>query len=162
MAYTITETCIGCTACVKACPVDAITGDRGEMHVIHDEVCVDCGLCGYVCPPECILDFNGIVATRFKSRKDADRFALVNPDRCTACDFCFDVCPFDAIAYTRVDEGFFNVALVDPDVCKGCDSLCVKVCDKDAIQLIPRKGELADSIIEALQRGDVPAEARAT
>ena len=24
MSYTIVETCIGCTACVKACPVDAI------------------------------------------------------------------------------------------------------------------------------------------
>jgi len=149
MAYEITETCIGCTACVKACPVNAIAGHRGEMHVIHPNICVDCGLCGYVCPPEAILDFNGDVAMRFKRRVDADRIAIVDSDRCTACDFCFDVCPFDAIAYTRVDDGFFNVASVDPEVCKGCDALCVSVCIKDAIQLHPRKSETAQAVIEA-------------
>jgi Pyruvate/2-oxoacid:ferredoxin oxidoreductase delta subunit len=96
-----------------------------------------------VCPPECILDFNGLVATRFKKRKDADRIAVVEPDRCTACDFCFDVCPFDAIAYRRVDQGFFNVAVVSPEVCKGCDQLCVSVCIKEAIQLHPRDSVVA-------------------
>jgi ferredoxin len=139
MSYTIIETCIGCTACVKACPVNAISGVRNEMHVIHPEICVDCGLCGYVCPPEAILDFNGQIATRFKRRKDGDRIAVVTPERCTACDFCFDVCPFDAIHYRRVDDGFFNVAEVDPAVCKGCDQLCVTVCIKEAIKLVPRE-----------------------
>jgi Na+-translocating ferredoxin:NAD+ oxidoreductase subunit B len=144
MAYSITETCIGCTACVKACPVNAISGVRNEMHVIHEDICVDCGLCGYVCPPEAIVDFKGTVATRFKRRKDADRIAVVTPERCTACDFCFDVCPFDAIKYRSVDAGFFNVAEVNPDVCKGCDSLCVAVCIKEAIRLVPREEAAAD------------------
>jgi electron transport complex protein RnfB len=143
MSYSIIETCIGCTACVKACPVDAITGVRNELHVIHPEVCVDCGLCGYVCPVEAILDYDGAVATRFKKRQDADRIAVVTPERCTACDFCIDVCPFDAIAYTRVDEGFFNVASVDPTACKGCDKLCVSVCIKEAIELHPRQEAMA-------------------
>lgn len=147
MAYSITETCIGCTACVKACPVNAISGVRNEMHVIHPDICVDCGLCGYVCPPESIVDFNAKVATRFKRRKDADRIAVVTPERCTACDFCFDVCPFDAIKYRTVDDGFFNVAEVNPDVCKGCDALCVSVCIKEAIRLIPREEALADRVL---------------
>ena len=60
------------------------------------------------------------------------------PERCTACDFCFDVCPFDAIKYRTVDDGFFNVAEVNPEVCKGCDALCVSVCIKEAIRLVPR------------------------
>ena len=149
MAYEIIDTCIGCTACVKACPVNAIAGVRGEMHVIHDDICVDCGLCGYVCPPEAILDFNGSVATRFKRRQDADRIAVVETNRCTACDFCFDVCPYDAISYVKVDDGFFNVADVDPDVCKGCDALCVSVCIKDAIQLHPRSSETVQAVVEA-------------
>lgn len=149
MAYEIIDTCIGCTACVKACPVNAIAGIRGEMHVIHDDICVDCGLCGYVCPPEAILDFTGTVATRFKRRKDADRIAVVEVNRCTACDFCFDVCPYDAINYVKVDDGFFNVADVDPDICKGCDALCVSVCIKDAIQLHPRTSEPVQAKIEA-------------
>ena len=28
MAYIITENCTGCTACMKRCPTDAITGER--------------------------------------------------------------------------------------------------------------------------------------
>jgi formate hydrogenlyase subunit 6/NADH:ubiquinone oxidoreductase subunit I len=138
MAYSIIETCIGCTACVKACPVDAITGARGELHKIHAHICVDCGLCGYVCPVEAILDYEGQVATRFKKRVDSDRIAVVDPDLCTACDFCFDICPYDAIRYRKADNGFFSVASVDPSVCKGCDKLCVSVCMKEAIQLHPR------------------------
>lgn len=153
MSYDITETCIGCTACVKACPVNAIAGHRGEMHVIHPNICVDCGLCGYVCPPEAIVDFAGNVATRFKRRVDGDRIAIVNTDRCTACDFCLDICPFDAIQYTRVDSGFFNVADVDPEICKGCDSLCVSVCIKDAIQLHPRSSDLAQEVAERYKAG---------
>ena len=147
MAYDIVETCIGCTACVKACPVNAISGERGEMHRIHPDIYMDYGLCGYVCPPEAILDFDRKVATRFKRRQDADRIAIVDTNRCTACDFCFDVCPYDAISYARVDDGFFNVADVDPDVCKGCDALCVTVCIKDAIQLHPRSSEMAQAVI---------------
>jgi electron transport complex protein RnfB len=138
MSYDIVDTCIGCTACVKACPVDAITGERNKLHVIHANICVDCGLCGYVCPVEAIYDYEGNVATRFKKRVDSDRIAVVAPERCTACDFCIDICPFDAISYVKVDDGFFNVASVDPQACKGCDKLCVSVCIKEAIQLYPR------------------------
>ena len=34
MAYTIDDTCIGCTACTKRCPTNAITGTRNVIHVI--------------------------------------------------------------------------------------------------------------------------------
>jgi ferredoxin len=37
LAYTIIETCIGCTACTKKCPVEAISGYRNELHVIDPE-----------------------------------------------------------------------------------------------------------------------------
>ena len=97
---------------------------------------------------EAILDYDGIVATRFKKRQDADRIAVVTPERCTACDFCIDVCPFDAISYTRVDEGFFNVASVDPTACKGCDKLCVSVCIKEAIELHPRQEASAEPTVQ--------------
>ncbi len=71
-----------------------------------------------------------------------------------------DVCPYDAISYTRVDAGFTDVARVDPDVCEGCDALCVAVCDEDAFPLIPRKSALADAVIAALPRGEAAAETR--
>ena len=46
------ERCPGCTACVKVCPAEAITGSRGTAHVIDPTVCSQCGSCLSVCPPK--------------------------------------------------------------------------------------------------------------
>jgi len=46
--------CIGCTLCIKACPVDAIFGAAKQMHVIVDAQCTGCELCVPVCPVDCI------------------------------------------------------------------------------------------------------------
>jgi ferredoxin len=43
--------CPGCTACVKVCPAEAITGERGKPHVINADRCSQCGSCLSVCPP---------------------------------------------------------------------------------------------------------------
>ena len=47
--------CIGCTLCIKACPVDAIFGSNKLMHTILDTYCTGCALCLPVCPVDCIL-----------------------------------------------------------------------------------------------------------
>lgn len=46
--------CIGCTLCIKACPVDAIVGSNKQMHVVLDADCTGCELCIPVCPVDCI------------------------------------------------------------------------------------------------------------
>jgi Na+-translocating ferredoxin:NAD+ oxidoreductase subunit B len=46
--------CIGCTLCIKACPVDAILGAAKRMHTVIDEHCTGCELCIPVCPVDCI------------------------------------------------------------------------------------------------------------
>lgn len=46
--------CIGCTLCIKACPVDAILGSNKQMHVVLDVPCTGCELCIPVCPVDCI------------------------------------------------------------------------------------------------------------
>ena len=68
MSYKILETCIGCTACTKRCPTDAITGVRNGMPIIYPELCIDCGACGVVCPVECIADDAGDISKGFPRR----------------------------------------------------------------------------------------------
>ena len=46
--------CIGCTKCIKACPVDAIIGSGKLMHAIISHECTGCGLCVTPCPVDCI------------------------------------------------------------------------------------------------------------
>ncbi len=46
--------CIGCTLCIKACPVDAIIGTNKAMHTVIEDLCTGCELCIPVCPVDCI------------------------------------------------------------------------------------------------------------
>ena len=48
------NTCIGCTLCIQACPVDAIVGAAKQLHVIIGQQCTGCELCLPPCPVECI------------------------------------------------------------------------------------------------------------
>lgn len=46
--------CIGCTLCIKACPVDCIVGSNKRMHTVIASQCTGCELCVPVCPVDCI------------------------------------------------------------------------------------------------------------
>ena len=46
--------CIGCTLCIKACPVDCIVGASKWMHTVIEDQCTGCELCIPACPVDCI------------------------------------------------------------------------------------------------------------
>ncbi len=48
------QTCIGCTLCIQACPVDAILGSAKRMHTVIIDECTGCELCLPPCPVDCI------------------------------------------------------------------------------------------------------------
>lgn len=54
VVYIDENTCIGCTLCIQACPVDAILGAAKQMHTIIEDECTGCDLCIPPCPVDCI------------------------------------------------------------------------------------------------------------
>lgn len=54
VAFIDEQTCIGCTLCIQACPVDAILGSAKHMHTIIEAECTGCELCLPPCPVDCI------------------------------------------------------------------------------------------------------------
>jgi MinD superfamily P-loop ATPase len=53
--------------------------------------------------------------------------AVINPDLCTGCGQCFEVCRFDAVSQS--DDDTYNI---DPLDCEGC-GVCVDLCPEQAI-----------------------------
>lgn len=49
LSYYITDKCIGCTACARKCPVQAISGKVKEQHTIDQTKCTKCGVCMATC-----------------------------------------------------------------------------------------------------------------
>jgi NADP-reducing hydrogenase subunit HndC len=50
LQYKIVEgKCVGCTMCARKCPVNAITGEKKQTHVINQSLCIKCGACYESC-----------------------------------------------------------------------------------------------------------------
>jgi NAD-dependent dihydropyrimidine dehydrogenase PreA subunit len=43
------DNCTGCMACLKACPVHCISGEKKQTHVIDASQCIKCGACYEAC-----------------------------------------------------------------------------------------------------------------
>ena len=47
--FILADKCIGCTACSRVCPTNAISGEVKKPHTIDDQKCIKCGACMEKC-----------------------------------------------------------------------------------------------------------------
>lgn len=73
--------CIGCTLCIKACPVDAIIGANKMLHTVITEACSGCDLCLPVCPVDCITLVDDPLPWDVKRREQAKERYLARKQR---------------------------------------------------------------------------------
>lgn len=62
------DACIGCLACMRVCPTDAVRVRAGKARVLSDH-CIDCGSCLTVCA-------HGAIVARSRTLEEFDHYAL--------------------------------------------------------------------------------------
>jgi electron transport complex protein RnfB len=116
------EDCIGCTLCIKACPVDAIVGSKNLMHSVINSNCTGCELCLPPCPVDCIDLVAQIDIAREKPRP-------AFPTPCIFCGACEPVCPKDLAPHVLLlafhqPEAQRTAQLSNCIECTLCDQVC--------------------------------------
>jgi NAD-dependent dihydropyrimidine dehydrogenase PreA subunit len=135
MSYTITAVCNGCQACVKLCPVDAISGEKKVVHTIDGSVCIECGACGRICPQNAVLDQIGTPCTMVKRSLWAK--PRIDREQCMSCTICIDSCPMNCLSLadsTKVKDPHKYPYLKEEKACIGC-SFCAIECPVGCISM---------------------------
>ncbi len=55
LQYKILDNCTGCTLCARKCPVNAISGQPKQKHIIDTTICIKCGICMETCKFKAIV-----------------------------------------------------------------------------------------------------------
>ena len=122
-----TEGCIGCGACVAACPQGAIEMVDGVARVDRAK-CTGCGLCRIACPQHVIAfvpEYQNILVRCNNTDKGAVARKLC-PTSCIGCGMCAKKCPAGAIA---IED---NCARIEGSLCLSC-GMCAVACPHGAI-----------------------------
>lgn len=112
------ERCSGCGICKDVCPEEAV--ERGPVgavgfkelevpQMVFDETkCSYCGVCVEMCQFHALaLSENGEPKTDLTDREGFPQFqkvAEIDPDLCTKCKICSDICPRDDAIERNVPE----------------------------------------------------------
>ncbi|MDR2137582.1 MAG: 4Fe-4S binding protein [Synergistaceae bacterium] len=124
--------CIGCLACVAACPVGILRTDRTprpQLDYTFGYCQYNCTECGRVCPTGALLPLS-------RDDKRRTRIALSNltlPNcvvvaKRQSCGACAEVCPTHALRMVPLGDGSpLTIPSFDSDYCIGCGG-CLNVC----------------------------------
>ena len=135
MSYKITQVCSGCTACAKLCPVFAIAGEKGSLHVVNEKRCINCGVCGKVCQKNAVVDNAGKTCTPVKRSEWLK--PVIETKTCSACSICVNDCTAKALRISLPQfRGDINVyaQLFQPQFCTGC-AVCKSHCPVGAVTM---------------------------
>ena len=121
----IHENCSGCCTCRLACAIEnfqEINPSKSLLRIearlpapgdYHIHLCDQCGECADNCPEDAIQLQNGVL--------------MVDPDACTGCMICVEVCPRDVMFEQKHSDV--------PVKCNLCGE-CARTCPRDAIVLV--------------------------
>lgn len=126
MEYLITNKCIGCSICLKNCPVGAITGDMKQKHVIDQTACIRCGACSRLCPKGAI-----------EPEAPAKNIPEIDYMKCTGCSLCVENCVKDNLTISEPKyhgDISTHTILISEKNCSGC-GVCADVCPIGAITM---------------------------
>lgn len=134
MPYTTNSDCRGCTACLKVCPVNAISGKAKNQHIIDAATCIECGACGRTCQFNAVIDEIGTVCTfKDKALREKPKFDL---NECCGCRQCEIACPVSCIdlKIQLKKDGTLYPYLKNKKDCISC-GFCYEACPISAIKM---------------------------
>jgi len=142
--------CTGCTTCKTVCPAGAISGEKGKMHRIDQDLCMNCGACGRICVKEAVIDSHGIKVARIKRSQWPK--PVIELAQCYSCGNCADVCPVGCITmtkpelkYNRNNQYTEYPVMTDEKACIGC-GWCAETCNFDAITMAVKAAPKAEEV----------------